>query len=179
MKGIIFTEFISIVEQNFGLDISQQMFDDANDSGIYTAVGSYDHRQLIKLIISLSNITGISPSQLQQTYGRLVFPSLLKALPIPNIEADDTLSFIRKVEQHIHLEVKKLYPDATPPKFIFNNQTQSTMTMDYHSSRCMGHVCMGLLEGCAHYFNQSLTIIMQPMNDSQNHVRFSLTLTGN
>lgn len=52
------------------------------------------------------------------------------------------------------------------------------MTMDYHSARCMGHVCMGVLEGCANYFNQSLTIAMQPMNTSQSHVRFSLTLTG-
>ena len=178
MKGIIFTEFLTIVENQFGLDISQQMLDNANDSGIYTAIGSYDHRQLIKLIMSLSHITNIPASQLQQTYGRLVFPVLLRALPIPDIETDNTFRFIEKVEQYIHLEVKKLYPDATPPKFIFSDQTQSTMTMDYHSARCMGYVCMGLLEGCADYFNQSLTITMQPMNATQSHVRFSLTLTG-
>ncbi|WP_297478876.1 heme NO-binding domain-containing protein [uncultured Photobacterium sp.] len=178
MKGIIFTEFIAIVEEQFGLEISQQMFDHANDAGIYTTVGSYDHRQLIKLITSLSHITNIPAQQLQQTYGRLVFPTLLKNLPIPNIENDDTFSFIEKVERHIHIEVKKLYPDATPPKFIFSNKTQSTMTMDYHSARCMGYVCMGILEGCANYFNQSLTIAMQPMNTSQSHVRFSLILTG-
>lgn len=178
MKGIIFTEFITIVESKFGLDVSQQMLDDANDSGVYTAVGSYDHRQLIKLIMSLSRITNIPTSQLQQTYGRLAFPALLQSLPILDIKTDNTFSFIEKVERHIHLEVKKLYPDATPPKFIFSNKTQSTMTMDYHSARCMGYVCMGLLEGCADYFNQSLTITMQPMNTAQSHVRFSLTLTG-
>lgn len=42
MKGIIFTEFITIVEEQFGLEISQKMFDHANDTGVYTAVGSYD-----------------------------------------------------------------------------------------------------------------------------------------
>ncbi|MEC6813463.1 heme NO-binding domain-containing protein [Photobacterium toruni] len=178
MKGIIFTEFISIVESQFGLDVSQQMLDHAKDSGIYTAIGSYDHRQLIKLIMSLSHITKISAAQLQQTYGRLVFPSLLQAIPIPDLESDNTFSFIKKVEQHIHIEVKKLYPDATPPTFIFSNQTQSTMTMDYHSARCMGYVCMGLLEGCADYFNQSLTISMQVINSSQSHVRFSIILAG-
>ena len=178
MKGIIFTEFITIVETQFGLEISQKMFDHANDAGVYTAVGSYDHRQLIKLIMSLSHITNIPAQELQQTYGRLVFPSLLQALPIPDIESDDTFIFIEKVERHIHIEVKKLYPDVTPPKFTFSNQTQSTMILDYHSARCMGYVCMGVLEGCANYFNQSLTIAMQPMNASQSHVRFSLTLTG-
>ena len=178
MKGIIFTEFITIVETQFGLEISQQMFDHANDAGVYTTIGSYDHRRLIKLIMSLSHITHIPAQDLQQTYGRLVFPALLQALPIPDIENDDTFSFIEKVERHIHIEVKKLYPDVTPPKFTFSNQTQSTMILDYHSARCMGYVCMGVLEGCASYFNQSLTIAMQPMNASQSHVRFSLTLTG-
>lgn len=178
MKGIIFTEFIAIVEAQFGLDINQQMLDHANDSGIYTAVGSYDHLRLVKLIISLGHITQIPVQQLQQTFGRLVFPSLLQALPIPNIESYNTFSFIEKVEQHIHIEVNKLYPDATPPQFTFNHKTHSTMTMDYHSARCMGYVCMGLLEGCADHFNQSLIITMQPMNSSQSHVRFSLILSG-
>ncbi len=57
MKGIIFTEFIDIVEDQFGLAICQQMLDDAKDEGIYTAVGSYEHTSLVKLILALSRVT--------------------------------------------------------------------------------------------------------------------------
>lgn len=178
MKGIIFTEFLDIVENQFGLETCQQMLDRANDSGIYTSVGSYDHRQLVKLILALSDITTISAAQLQQTYGRLVFPHLLNILPIPHLENSDTFSFIEQVERHIHTEVKKLYPDTSPPQFHFIDKTHSTMTMDYFSARCMGYVCMGLLEGCAEYFQQSLEITMQPMDSTQKHVRFQLTLVG-
>ena len=59
MKGIIFTEFLDIVESRFGLEVCQQMLDDAGVDGIYTAVGSC-HRVLVKMIVCLSKITGVS-----------------------------------------------------------------------------------------------------------------------
>ncbi|MDW1810083.1 heme NO-binding domain-containing protein, partial [Vibrio sp. Vb2362] len=44
MKGIIFTEFMELVEEKFGLDVLDQVLDLSNDEGVYTAVGSYDHK---------------------------------------------------------------------------------------------------------------------------------------
>ncbi|ELR65589.1 Guanylate cyclase-related protein [Photobacterium marinum] len=176
MKGIIFTEFLDIVEEAFGLDICQEMLDKAEDEGIYTAVGSYDHRALVKLIITLSKITNVPAEQLQEIYGEAVFLRLLKTLPAMDPPHQDTFSFIRSVEDHIHTEVKKLYPDATPPQFDFITQTSTKMIMDYKSARCMSHVCLGLIKGCAKHFSQELKVSMEPMNKSQSHVRFNLSL---
>ncbi|PSW19981.1 guanylate cyclase [Photobacterium sanctipauli] len=176
MKGIIFTEFLDIVESSFGLEVCQTMLDDALDEGSYTAVGSYDHRDLVKLIITLSKVTGVSAEQLQEVYGEAVFTRLLESLPGVPGEQHNTFSFIRKVEEHIHTEVKKLYPDATPPKFDFISQSESTMLMDYKSARCMSHVCMGLIKGCANHFDQQVTINMEALNPSKSHVRFDIQL---
>ncbi|MGF1687909.1 heme NO-binding domain-containing protein [Photobacterium japonica] len=176
MKGIIFTEFIDLVESEFGLDVCQQMFDDTNNSGAYTTVGSYDHRDLVKLIMALSNITHISPEILQEVYGEAVFNSLLESLPGMPSHEHNTFSFIQRVEEHIHTEVKKLYPDASPPKFQFLSLTSSRMVMDYHSARCMSHVCMGLIKGCAKHFNEQVNITMEAYNPSKSHVRFSIDL---
>ena len=63
MKGIIFTEFLSLVEEKFGLEQLDAILDEAQDSGIYTSVGSYDHKNLVKLIVILSKQTGISPEE--------------------------------------------------------------------------------------------------------------------
>ena len=178
MKGIIFTEFINIVENTFDLEVCQSMLDLAGDSGAYTAVGSYEHQRLVKLIICLSKVTGVSAEQLQQTFGRAVFPRLLQLLPNYHFVDSNTFDFIRSVEAYIHQEVKKLYPDTTPPSFEFTNETETTMTMDYHSARCMGYVCLGLLEGCADYFNQAIEITLEP-TDQNNHVRFHLLLSNN
>ncbi len=62
MKGIIFTEFMELVEEKFGLDVLDQVLDLSNDEGVYTAVGSYDHKDLVKLIVNLSKVSGVPPS---------------------------------------------------------------------------------------------------------------------
>ncbi|MCW8329917.1 heme NO-binding domain-containing protein [Photobacterium sp. SDRW27] len=176
MKGIIFTEFLDIVEDSFGLEVCQEMLELANDDGVYTAVGSYDHNDLVKLIISLGKVTGISTETLQEIYGEAVFPRLYRTLPKLDKFQQDTFSFIKSVEEHIHTEVKKLYPDATPPHFDFLSETKSHMLMDYKSARCMSHVCKGLIKGCAKHFHQNVQITMEPINKKQSHVRFSIDL---
>ena len=176
MKGIIFTEFLDIIEESFGLEVCQQMLDEAADMGSYTAVGSYDHRALVKLIVTLSKITGVKAESLQEIYGEAVFIRLLETLPAMADRREGTFSFIKKVEDHIHTEVKKLYPDATPPRFEFISETESHMVMDYKSARCMSHVCLGLIKGCAKHFDQTIYIMMEPQNKRESHVRFNLEL---
>ena len=81
MKGIIFTEFMELVEEKFGLDVLDQVLDLSNDEGIYTAVGSYDHKDLVKLIVNLSKVSGVPPEQLQEVFGECVFLNLLFNAP--------------------------------------------------------------------------------------------------
>ncbi|OAN11410.1 guanylate cyclase [Photobacterium jeanii] len=178
MKGIIFTEFLDIVESAFGMEVCQQMLDEAFDEGSYTAVGSYDHKDLVKLIITLSKITSVPAEDLQEVYGKAVFTRLLESLPIPVDGQTSTFTFIKKVEEHIHIEVKKLYPDATPPRFEFISETESQMVMDYRSARCMSHVCLGLIKGCAEHFNQTIEVEMEPIVNDQSHVRFNILLAA-
>ncbi|PSU34938.1 heme NO-binding domain-containing protein [Photobacterium lutimaris] len=178
MKGIIFTEFLDIVESRFGLDVCQQMLDDAGVDGIYTTVGSYDHRILVKMIVCLSKITDISSEALQEVYGEALFVRLLSTMPMmDNWELPTgTFSFIEQVERHIHIEVKKLYPNANPPQFDFISKTSAQMILDYISARCFSHVCLGLIRGCVHHFNENMDIEMEPVSQDQSHVRFTLTL---
>ncbi len=45
MKGVVFTEFIEMVEDQFSADMVDDIIDDAQppSGGAYTAVGTYDH----------------------------------------------------------------------------------------------------------------------------------------
>ncbi|UJF20024.1 heme NO-binding domain-containing protein [Vibrio sp. SS-MA-C1-2] len=178
MKGIIFTEFMDLVEQTFGLDILDKVLDDAKDEGIYTSVGSYDHRDLVKLIIHLSKTTNISPEQLQEVFGEAVFLNLLNTV-LPDIqlrESDSCFQFIRHVEEYIHVEVKKLYPDAKPPCFKFISENETQLVMEYASARCMSHVCLGLIKGCAKHFNQKVDVQLDPVTQDGSQVQFTITL---
>ncbi|PMH46576.1 guanylate cyclase [Vibrio sp. 10N.286.49.B3] len=177
MKGIIFTEFMELVEDQFGLDVLDEVLAMSQDEGIYTSVGSYDHRSLVKLIVNLSKKTDIDAETLQQVFGRSVFKSLLASIPLDAslIESSGTFQFIKHVETYIHVEVKKLYPEASPPTFNFISEGESKMTLDYQSARCMSHVCFGLIKGCADYFDEEIDISMESISDDDNLVRFNLT----
>jgi hypothetical protein len=176
MKGIIFTEFMTLVEDKFGLKVLDEVLEGAEDEGVYTTVGSYDHRNLVKLIIELSNISGIPGTQLQEVFGESVFINLYKTIPNQAglKECQSTFQFIRHVEDYIHVEVKKLYPEAKPPSFEFLSESETQMTFDYKSARCMSHVCLGLVKGCANHFNEHIDITTQAIDDEEKHVRFSL-----
>ncbi|WP_114767072.1 heme NO-binding domain-containing protein [Vibrio rhodolitus] len=178
MKGIIFTEFMDLVEDKFGLEVLDQVLDGAGDEGVYTAVGSYDHRDLVKLIVKLSEITELPPETLQQVFGQSVFNNLYSTLPNSASlhECKNSFQFVRLVEDYIHIEVKKLYPEANPPKFEFISESETELVFDYKSARCMSHVCLGLVQGCADHFNEQLEIAMDDQSSNNSHVRFHLTL---
>jgi hypothetical protein len=175
MKGIIFAEFLELVEDTFGLEICQQILDENQNDGVYTSVGTYDHHDLIKLIVSLSKLTGISIEDLQEVYGKSVFITLFNSMPGLEGKSDSTFSFIKSVEEYIHIEVKKLYQNANPPTFNFISATESQLVMDYVSARCMSHVCLGLIRGCAEHFGENIEITMEPITEDRSEVRFTIT----
>lgn len=178
MKGIIFTEFLDLVEAKFGLDELDRLLTNSDDEGVYTAVGSYDHKLLVRLIVELSKQTGISADELQRAFGQSVFINLYKTLPSSNSlqSCKTTFQFIKLVEDYIHIEVKKLYPEANPPKFDFISESQTQLVFDYNSARCMSSVCLGLVEGCAAHFNESVQIETQRVSADGKRVRFTLQL---
>lgn len=177
MKGIIFTEFLDLVEAKFGLDVLDSVLEQAGNTGVYTSVGSYDHRDLIKLIVELSRVSGIGINELQQVFGASVFISLYRTVPASDhlSQVKDCFTFIRLVEDYIHVEVKKLYPDARPPEFMFISESATEISFDYQSARCLSHVCLGLLRGCADHFGEKIDVEMVPQSVDQSRVRFKIT----
>ncbi|RSD32570.1 heme NO-binding domain-containing protein [Vibrio pectenicida] len=180
MKGIIFTEFMDLVEEKFGLDALDQLLSDAGDEGVYTAVGSYDHKDLVRLIVQLSKQTGIDAEELQRVFGQSVFENLYQSLPERSSlqSCKNSLQFIRLVEDYIHVEVKKLYQEAKPPRFEFISESETEMVFDYKSARCMSHVCLGLIEGCAKHFGEVVDIVLHNNDKSGNDVRFKVAVLG-
>ncbi|MFA0029592.1 heme NO-binding domain-containing protein [Vibrio breoganii] len=180
MKGIIFTEFLDLVENHFGLEVLDQVLEMSEDQGIYTSVGSYDHKDLVKLIVNLSKTSDVPADQLQEVFGESVFKKLLATMPpaVAVAQSTNSFEFIRHVEDYIHVEVKKLYPDAVPPSFEFISESETELVLNYKSARCMSHVCLGLIKGCANHFEQKLDIHMKPLNETGSEVRFNITLVS-
>ena len=56
MKGIVFTEFLDMVEKEFGYEVVDHIIEqsDLESRGIYTAVGTYHHSEIVQLLTRLS-----------------------------------------------------------------------------------------------------------------------------
>jgi len=56
MKGIVFTEFLEMVEETFGLETVDYIIykSELKSEGIYTSVGTYDFFEMLILISNLS-----------------------------------------------------------------------------------------------------------------------------
>ena len=75
MKGIVFTEFLEMVESTFGLETVDYIIENSNleSEGIYTSVGTYDFIEMVNLITKLSEKVKIPVNTLVYEYGKYFF----------------------------------------------------------------------------------------------------------
>lgn len=182
MKGLIFTEFLEMVSEVFSPEMVENIIDasDLSTQGAYTDIGTYDYQELIRLVSNLSLATKISIPELEITYGKYLFKKLLTRYFDLVSRTQSTFEFLRQVDQHIHVEVLKLYPDAELPRFECTTLSPTSMAMEYRSNHPFESLAEGLILGCAEYFNEKINIERQklaPKNGKNNVVLFTLTVT--
>ncbi|MFD2726342.1 heme NO-binding domain-containing protein [Hyunsoonleella rubra] len=139
MKGIIFTEFLDLVEEKFGLEMVDKIINQSEleSEGIYTSVGTYEFSEMLQLISHLSENTDISVDDLLMVYAEHLFAALIKTHPNLVSHYQDPMDLVASIENHIHVEVKKIYPDAQLPTFDLEERTETKMVMVYKSDRAL------------------------------------------
>ncbi len=169
MKGIVFTEFLGLVESQWGMDMVDEIIDacDLPSGGAYTAVGTYDHKEIVDLSLELSRRTEIPLPGLLRVFGVHLFGALARGYPALVDRSTDVLSFLEQVENHIHVEVIKLYPDAELPRFVTQRLSEHRLEMLYQSGRHFEDLCLGLIEGAAAHFGSTLQIHRETRADGE------------
>ncbi len=160
MKGVVFTEFLEMVEDNFSPNIADQIVEasDLPSGGIYTAVGTYDHQEIVTLVQNLSAETNIGIDQLLHAFGKHLFGRFVEGYPAFFDGQQNAFQFLQSVEEYIHVEVKKLYPDAELPSIIASLEAPNHLKIVYRSDRNMGDLAHGLIEGCIKHFDEAIDI---------------------
>ena len=160
MKGVVFTEFLEMVEDHFSPDIADQIVEasDLPSGGVYTAVGTYDHAEIVTLVQNLSAETKIGINDLLHAFGKHLFGRFVEGYPNFFEGEQDAFQFLQSVEEYIHVEVKKLYPDAELPSVIATLEEPNHLKIVYRSDRNMGDLAHGLIEGCVKHFAEPIDI---------------------
>ena len=160
MKGIVFTEFLELVENEFGLEVVQQIIDECelDTDGVYTSVGTYSHKDMFKMVAKLSEIKGLPVPALLTVFGEYFFTTLKTKYPV-FVEKPNLFSFLNSIDQYIHPEVLKLYPEAELPRFEAEIKSDNEMTLDYMSSRKLSDLAIGLIKGAAKHFKEDVDVV--------------------
>ena len=177
MKGMVFSEFIEMVEDQFSPELADKIIVDSNleSGGAYTAVGTYRHEEMLKLVGRLSEETGIAVDDLVKTFGRHLFGRFQSLYPGFFDDVGGTFEFLQTIDNHVHVEVRKLYPDAELPKFDCEQVDPNTVIMTYQSKRPFGNLAAGLMEGCIDYYQENIAIEREDLSGGESrHVRFTL-----
>jgi len=174
MKGIVFTELLELVEGKFGLEMVDDIISssDLESNGIYTAIGTYSFSEMLQLLQCLSERTQISIDNLLIAYGEHFFSVVENSYPGLITTYKDPIEMISSIENHIHFEVRKIYPDAELPTFKVIEKTEKMLIMDYTSSRSMHHFGLGLINKTFEYFNATATIKLEKIKADGTKVRF-------
>lgn len=178
MKGIVFTEFLGMSEALYGYKLVDELIEESNlpSKGIYTTVGTYDHAEIVSLLINLSKKVNVPPNILLKTFGNHLFIALEKNYPHFFVGTKKSFDLLRQVDSHIHVNVKKLYPDAQLPHFEVVDVDDKTLWMDYYSDRNMGDLAYGLIEQCIVYYGEKATISQQILEEKGNAIRFEIVI---
>ena len=130
MKGIVFTEFLELVESKFGLETVNEIIEksELKSNGAYTAIGTYDFAEMLSLISNLSEKTKITIHDLLYTYGLHFFKVLEESYPGIIKKYKSPIDMLASIDSHIHVENK---PDWSFVK-LYSHGIQSPELVTHH-----------------------------------------------
>lgn len=171
MKGLVFTEFMNLVETKFGEDMMDDLIDttDPKSGGAYTAVGTYSHTELVDMVVVLSERVDLPVPALVNAFGHHLAEVFSTKFTSFFDEASSTIEFLKSIDNHIHVEVAKLYPDAELPEFTFDESNSEQFLLNYRSTRGFADLAEGLIEGTAKYYGEDITISREDSIDGDFH----------
>ena len=178
MKGIVFTEFMDLVENEFGYEMVDRIILDSKvpSNGAYTSIGTYPFAEIVKLMRHLSRNTNIQTDELLYMYGRHFFSVLLKSYPHFIERLDSAFQFFESVDRYIHVEVKKHYPDVELPRFKTRRLHENQLEIIYTSDYKIANFAQGLIDSSMEYYGKKGSIEKSILNNKGTTVRFLITI---
>lgn len=160
MKGIVFVELLKMAEDLVGEAAVDAVLDATplSTGGAFTAVGDYPCSDLVALVSAFSQATTVPGAELQRQFGHWMMNAFKTYYPGFFDSRPDVLAMLEAIEGEVHVEVRKIYPNAELPTFATERLAPDALRMDYSSTRPLVPFCQGLIEGCVDHFGTPASI---------------------
>ena len=169
MKGVIFTEFLDMVEGRFSLRTLDTMLTQSRvrSAGAYTAVGTYDHRELHALVHQLSLLVGQAADVILEEFGRYLFAHLVARYPTLVKPYHDTFAVLANLGSLQSAPIPQPAPCPAHVRFTHQLLDGHSLRLRYDASSGLAALAHGLLQGCAEFFGEQIRIERNDSSDGQ------------
>jgi len=159
MKGVIFNLLESFISEGWGADVYEEIFSACplHTKEPFVGPGTYPDADLLAIVAKTCERLGVSPADALHAFGKFCFPKL--AARVPQLLAGHThpKTFLKSIDNVIHVEVKKLFKDAVTPRITYVDPGPGKIVLRYESRRQVCALMTGLLAGSGDYFSTPLS----------------------
>lgn len=161
MRGLMFTEYFAFVSSLSDEDVVDDvLFGLGHDiTGAYTSVGNYGFDEFAKIHGAMSHRLKTDAAELARQFGHWLMARFAVLFPDYLDGVESGLDFLEKTGAHIHVEVRKLYPDASPPEVSLERVDETHCRLHYISHRPLAPVALGLTEACLVHFKDRFKVV--------------------
>lgn len=181
MKGVVFVELIAMAESIAGEDKVDEILDDCDleSGGVFTSVGNYPCSELMKVVQAFSDALDAPVDLLQNKFGQWMFNKFVDGYPVFFNGKNDAFTMLESIENEVHVEVRKLYPEVELPTFETIRVADGEMKMIYASERPLVAFCEGMIEACLSHFGKPATIARREFeNNGKFCAEFTITMAA-
>lgn len=175
MKGIILSEFVEYIEEQLGEATAQKIIDDSGveSDGAYSRVGMYDYQELIQLLTQAVAETETEADVLLEGFSDHLFKMFKRDYSVFFDGVGSAAEMLSQIDNHIHVEVKKLYPDAELPSFNYVHEGNK-LTLNYTSPRPLASVAQSLVGACIKYFGSKEKLVSTQIASDHKSASFEI-----
>ena len=159
MHGVVFGEMERFVAEKYGQEQWTALLNKAGlDNRIYLAVNEYPDAEIVALVTSAAEMTGLESGAVLESFGEFIAPALIKLYGHLLKPAWRTLDVIGNTERAVHTVVRVKNPGARPPLLKTQRQSEDCVVLIYHSPRKMCRFAIGIAHGLAKHFREEISV---------------------
>jgi hypothetical protein len=168
-----------MIEEKFGLSLMDELIERTQSAsdGVSVSTDTYPDEELLNMVIYLSEKSNTPAPDLVRILGDYAFQEFSSAYPI-FVEKKSFKEFLLSSHSVVHVEVKKLYPEAELPNFHDEDPGDHKLIMKYFSKRNSPTLAKGLMMRAAKYFKVDLNVeITEAQENGVSHHRSNISFS--
>lgn len=158
MKGVVFRMLEEFVIREAGPESWESLLEGTplQTTEPFVGPGTYPDADFFALVKGAAARLEVPMPTAVRAFGRFCLPRLMSAVPGLTDRYRTPKELLLALDGTIHVEVRKLWRDANPPRFACTDTGPGKLDMEYESSRGLCGFLEGLLDGTADRFGTSI-----------------------